>query len=133
MMEWLEFLRRLPEYRGGQYIHVILDGYATHLCDDVRALADELGIGLHFIPPGLTDLLQPLDRSVFGALKAERRAIYRRDMSMRDDKRMTKADFAAYLILAWELVSDRAIVHGWECYDHDTRRLEEQLQEAVAQ
>ena len=70
MWAWLMFLRSLPEYRGGQYIHVILDGYATHLCDAVRALADELGIVLHFIPPGLTDLLQPLDRNVFGALKA---------------------------------------------------------------
>ena len=28
---------------------VILGGFATHLCDDVRALADELGIQLHFI------------------------------------------------------------------------------------
>ena len=133
MMAWLWFLRRLPEYSGGQAIHVILDGYATHVCDDVRALADELGIVLHFIPPGLTDLLQPLDRSVFGAFKAEYRAIYRRDMAQREDRRMTKADFAAYLILAWELVSDRAIQHGWECYDPDTTLLEEQLREAVEQ
>ena len=34
---------------------------------------------------------------------------------------MTKADFAAYLILAWELASDRAIQHSWECYDADTK------------
>jgi hypothetical protein len=41
---------------------------------------------LHLIPPGLTDPLQPLDRSVFGALKADYRAICRMYMSQRDEK-----------------------------------------------
>jgi hypothetical protein len=95
MLDWVRFLRNLPEFQHGRLIHLILDGYATHRCDDVLAMADELGIVLHFIPSGLTDLLQPLDRSVFGALKAEYRAIYRMDMSQREDRRMTKADFAA--------------------------------------
>jgi hypothetical protein len=114
-------------------IHLILDGYATHRCDDVLAMADELGIVLRFIPPGLTDLLQPLDRSVFGALQAEYRAIYRMDMSQREDRRMTKADFAAYLILAWELVSDGAVRRGWECLDPAPRALPAELQDAVVQ
>jgi hypothetical protein len=42
-------------------IHVIIDFYATHRLDGVLALADELGIRLHFIPPGLAEMLQPLD------------------------------------------------------------------------
>ena len=126
-------MRNLPEYKDGHAIHLILDGYASHRCEEVKRLAEELHIHLHYIPPGLTDLLQPLDRSVFGALKAEYRAIYRMDMSQREDKRMTKADFAAYLVLAWELVSDNAIHHGWECYDPDTRALWEQLQAAVVE
>ena len=32
-------------------------------------------------PPGLTDLLRSLDRAVFGALKAEYRAMYRDEVS----------------------------------------------------
>jgi hypothetical protein len=71
MLEWLKFLRNLPEFRHGRAIHLILDGYATHPCEAVWALAARLSIVLHLIPPGLTDLLQPLDRSVFGTLKAE--------------------------------------------------------------
>ena len=59
MMAWLEFLRRLRENRGGRAIHVLLDGHATHLCADVRALGDELGIQRHFTPPSLRGLLQP--------------------------------------------------------------------------
>jgi hypothetical protein len=112
-------LRDLPEYQDGHDIHLTLDRYATHRCDDVLAMADELGSHLQFIPPGLTDLLQPLDRSAFGALKAEYRAIYRMGMSQREDKRTTKADFAAYPIRARELVSDWAMHRGWDCYDPD--------------
>jgi hypothetical protein len=124
MLDWLQFLRNLSGFQHGPLIQLTVDGFATHRCDDVLAVADELGIVLHFIPPGLTDLLQPLDRSVFGALKAEYRAIYRMDMSQREGRRMTKADFAAHLIPAWELVSDEAVRRGWECFDPDTRALQ---------
>jgi hypothetical protein len=58
-----------------------------------------------FTPSRLTDLLEPLDRSVFGSVKAEYRAVYRMDIPRRGDKRMSKAHFAAYLIREWELVS----------------------------
>jgi hypothetical protein len=95
-------------------IHLILDGCATHRGGVVLALAGELGVVLPFIPPGLTELLQPLDRSISGALRAEYRAIYRDEMSQRQEKRMTKADCGAYLILAWDLVSDQVIHQGME-------------------
>ena len=44
-----------------------------HLCEGVRA--EVSGIQLHFVRPGLTDPLRPLDGSVFGAPKAEYRII----------------------------------------------------------
>jgi hypothetical protein len=53
-------------------------------------------------------------------------------MAHRDDKHMTKADFPAYLMLAWDLVSEEAIHRGWTCYDTVTRALERELQTAVA-
>jgi hypothetical protein len=46
---------------------------------------------------------------------------------------MTKADFAADLILAWELVSEGAIRRDWECFDPDTGALQPQLEDAVVQ
>jgi hypothetical protein len=129
----MRFLRDLPEYVDMHEIHVIIDCYAAHLCGDVRALANELRIRLHFMPPGLMDILQPLDRAVFGALKAEYRAIYRYEMSQREDKSMTKADFAAHLPLARELVSDDAIRRGWKCYRPDTEVLEREPVAALAE
>jgi hypothetical protein len=68
-----------------------------------------------------------LDRSVFGALKAEYRAIYRNEMSQRQDKRASKADFAAFAILAWELVSEEAIHDGWDCYSPECANLAQEL------
>ena len=54
-------------------------------------------------------------------------------MSQREDKRMTKADFAASLILAWEPVSYRASRPGWECLQPNATLLKAQLREAVGQ
>ena len=106
MMEWLRFLTNLAEYQNGRAIHLILEGYAAHRCEKVRRLAEGLDIHVHYIRPGLTDLLQPLDHSLFDGLRTECRAIDRMNMSQREDTRMTKADFAACLVLAWGLVSD---------------------------
>jgi hypothetical protein len=131
MLMWLHFIRCLPEYADGYDIHLILDGYAVHRCDAVRERAETLRIRLHFMPPGLTDIMQPLDQSAFGALKAEYRALYRGDMTHREDNDMTNADFTAYLMLAWDLGSEEAIHRGWACYPPDTRALERELLTAV--
>jgi hypothetical protein len=85
-------------------------------------------IHLHFTPPGLMDIsiMQPLDRSAFGALKAEYRAICRGDMDHREGKHMTKADFGAYPLpyAGMGPVSEEAIDRGWACYHTGTRALE---------
>jgi hypothetical protein len=85
-----------------------------------------------FIPQWLMGL-SSLWIAASSALKAEYRAIHRMGTSQREDKRMTKADFTAYRNPAGELVSDRAIHRGWECYDSDTRALQAQLQNGVVQ
>jgi hypothetical protein len=83
MLVWLHCPRSLPEYRNGHGMHLIQDGDATDCCEDEMGMAGELGIRTHLIPAGLTDLLQPSGRSVFGALKAEYRAINSMDMPQR--------------------------------------------------
>jgi hypothetical protein len=114
------------EHADGHEIHVILDCCAVHRCDEVKELAETLGIHLPFIPPGLTDIMQPPGRSGFGTLKAEYHAVYRGGMPHREDKHMTKADFAAYPIpyAGMGLVSEEALHRGWTCCHPDTRALE---------
>jgi hypothetical protein len=45
-------------------------------------------------------------------------------MAHREDNPMAKAHFTAYLMLAWDLVSEEVIHRGWTCYPPDTRALE---------
>jgi hypothetical protein len=46
---------------------------------------------------------------------------------------MTRVDFVAYLLLAWELVSEDAIHRVWECHSRDTELLQRELVAALAE
>jgi hypothetical protein len=73
--EYVRFLRaQLP---GPESIHLILDCYSVHRGRQIRDFAEELGITVLFIPAGMTDALQPLDRAVVGAMNATARRLYR--------------------------------------------------------
>jgi hypothetical protein len=65
---WLAWLRGV--YGDGLPLWVVLDCYSVHKQQAAKDSAAELGIRLLFIPPGLTDELQPLNRFVFGVMKA---------------------------------------------------------------
>jgi hypothetical protein len=55
------------------------------------------------IPPGFTDEMQPLDRFVFGVMKAQSRRMYRSYAAGLEP--VNKAIAAAFVIRAWEAVS----------------------------
>jgi hypothetical protein len=61
---------RTNRFCDQQPLIVILDTYVAHRAHLVRSMARQCNITLVFIPPGCTDRLQPLDRRVFGVLKA---------------------------------------------------------------
>ena len=48
-----------------------------HRDAEIKVLANELNIQLHFIPAGMTEKLEPLDRNCFGALKVTARRLFR--------------------------------------------------------
>jgi hypothetical protein len=62
-------------------LHLMLDSHKVHLVDAVRQRAAELQIVLHFVPVGMTDECQPLDRAVFGVLKAKQRRMFREEVT----------------------------------------------------
>jgi hypothetical protein len=70
---WLVWLRGV--YDVGQRIW-LFDCYTVHRQAAMKQYAAKLGINLLFIPPGLTVELQPLDRFVFRAMKANCRRMY---------------------------------------------------------
>ena len=75
--EYLRWLRKYyndryrenPSYIQNDRIYLFLDTYSSHRNAETKKLAKDLNITLVFIPVGCTDLCQPLDMHVFGALK----------------------------------------------------------------
>ena len=102
---FIQYLELLSNHFNHEPIHLILDLYAAHRTDAVKQRAEELGITLYFIPPGCTDLVQPLDVKVFGALKATARKLFRERYNGISSPKMTSRDAVQNLIMVWEGLS----------------------------
>jgi hypothetical protein len=75
-------LPRLPSvHDDGDPFWLVLDCYFIHRQTAMKKYAEELGFHLLFLPPGLTDEMQPLDWFVFGGLKTHGRRMYRNHVS----------------------------------------------------
>ena len=62
-------------YSGmGEECLLLWDVFSAHKNEEVQELARELGIGMGYIPVGLTSRHQPLDKRIFGSLKSRARA-----------------------------------------------------------
>lgn len=101
---YLNYIRSL--FDEGE-IHIILDVFSAHRSDEIKEAAKELGIILHFIPPGFTDLFQPLDAKIFAIIKGYIRHMIRQ--FLKDEKVMTKRDACKFLIAAWEKLDPEEI------------------------
>jgi hypothetical protein len=112
---YLRWIRSL--YGDTERIHLILDAYSVHRSESSRAVAEELGIELHFIPPGWTDQLQPLDRYVFGALKSVCRRLFHRHCHVHIDGKTGKPDAIRFLIEAWESLAVGVFEKAWAIYE----------------
>jgi hypothetical protein len=95
-----------------------MDCYKVHLDRQIRADADSMfQIKFHFIPAGLTDEWQPLDRAVFGVVKAISRRLYREEMFDQMFERVNKRKATEMLLEAWSRVSHATYRRAWRCYD----------------
>ena len=65
----LEYLDKVADKVKGPCC-LIMDTCAAHRMESVKEKARALDIELVFVPPSCTDLVQPLDIKVFGALKS---------------------------------------------------------------
>jgi hypothetical protein len=60
-VSWLRGL-----YDEGDPIWMILDSYSVHCQEAMKVHAASIGMNLLFIPPGMTNDFQPLDRFLLG-------------------------------------------------------------------
>ena len=106
------YLLHLRELFCDDPLDLILDVHSSHRTQEVKTLAQNLGINLHYIPAGATDALQPLDRRVFGALKSSARRLFRQ----RREVNRTLVDACEDLRIAWENVGSDVLEEAWDCY-----------------
>ncbi|OHS92895.1 hypothetical protein TRFO_40805 [Tritrichomonas foetus] len=114
------YLMKLREFNNDDDpLYLIVDFYVAHLTLPNRDLAINLKIELLFIPPGHTDLFQPLDRSAFEILKGQARRLF----CMRGSNliRRTKSNACTDVIYAWERLSSQSIENAWDIYKHEQK------------
>ena len=110
------YLKKLREhFKNDEPIHLILDCYKTHKSEVTRDLAKILNISLHFIPPGMTDAFQPLDRKIFGIVKAHAKRLYRQRVKASNGI-ITKKDACQDMISSWNMIHDSSILDAWDIY-----------------
>ena len=112
--EYLKHIR--AEIPTGDRIFLICDVHSSHRTQPVKALAAALNIELLYIPPGATDQLQPLDRTVFGVLKSEARRLFRIRTSHDPEIKRSKRDAVAEMITAWQMLSESSLESAWAIY-----------------
>jgi hypothetical protein len=114
-LEWLHNELQVPDGGREQY-ELIMDIYPVHITESVRNHAARLGFNVHFIPSGLTDRYQPLDRAVFGAVKATARSEYLKVMRKSPMNKITRAQAVAILQISYQKLSTVTLEAAWNIY-----------------
>jgi hypothetical protein len=114
---WLRNYGDYGEKVGGQYrqLTLVLDIYKVHKAERVKRLAESLNIKLIFIPPGMTDACQPLDRTIFGVLKMKAKKIFRIEFA--EEQSVSKMKACELLQKCWNEISLAALRRSWAIYD----------------
>jgi hypothetical protein len=110
-------LRWLADRCDDSFGTLIWDVYAAHREEGVKAYAARKGIGLLYIPPGMTDTYQPLDRRIFGSLKARARARFDDLWVDNPSRELTLVDAIEILLEAWAAVTQEEILNAWADLD----------------
>ena len=111
-----ERYKKMPNYSNDTKIDIILDLYATHRNSTIKRLASSLNFELHFIPAGLTDSFQPLDRYIFGALKSMARKEWNIKYALDPEKGCTIIDACIILVRCWNRINPSTQRRAWNPY-----------------
>jgi hypothetical protein len=111
VQQYLLWLRN--EIPDGE-ICLIWDQYRSHMTQNITEMAGQLGVSLVFVPKGATGIYQPLDRYVFGALKAIGLAKFNRFIHENPGANLNKELSAAILLDAWSTLGERSVNRAWD-------------------
>ena len=113
------YLEKVHTWMQNHSCALILDKYASHVSEATKRKAAELNIRLVFIPTSATDMFQPLDVRVFGALKSMASSEF--DNHVFDhDRGFTKAEAADLFIKCWHKLTNVFIVNAWSINENSS-------------
>lgn len=113
--EYLKFLR--DQISADKTIHLLIDNAPSHKGQIIEDKAEELNIILHYIPPGCTDELQPLDIRIFGCLKSISGNKTLQEIHLNQLKPVGFSKAVKILIKSWNDVSIMARMEAWAVYE----------------
>ncbi len=79
-------------------------------------VAKQLNINLYFIPSGLTDILQPLDLSIFAPLKSKVNSKISNYLFGNQEKEVGMKRTVTFVQKAFEELSIDNLVYAWSQY-----------------
>ena len=112
--EYLRMIRQ--QYPDNDPLFIIVDSFSVHKAQSAMTLAAELNITLKLIPPGMTNLLQPLDLRIFGVLKSIGGAHLRRMVQESPYEKIGMKRAVSVLVRAWSQLSEETIRDSWSVY-----------------
>lgn len=116
---FMDYLSLIRQHQGDDdVLHILCDVHSSHRTPEVFAHAEALNIVLHFVPAGMTDSHQPLDRRVFACLKASMRRLFRRKRGeLMEPVKVTKPESVGMMIWSWEHLALDVIRSSWDIYE----------------
>lgn len=114
---YLMWLRQ--QYYDDDPLYLIVDCFPIHINQHSIEIARSLNINLLFIPPGMTDKFQPLDRQIFGCLKAWTKSQITRILVEETGTKIGIQEAVQHFIWAWERLSSSLIIESWSIYNDD--------------
>ena len=120
MARYLHWLRKYMNenyHAENEKISLILDVYRAHTDKQIRSLADQLNIDLFFIPAGATDIYQPLDRNIFGALKGKARGNWYERYAKNPNAKFNLHSATETLLKCWSELNSATISEAWKIYE----------------
>ena len=109
----IEYLKLVNSWMSNEHTVLILDRYTAHTTKSVREEAHKNNIRLVYIPTSATDLYQPLDKRIFGAIKSKYSSKCD-DYLFEFDEGPSKAKAADMFLECWAELNRDTIISAWD-------------------
>ncbi len=128
-----EYLEWLSDRQKGRYQYLLWDLHTSHREESVKICASERQISLSYIPAGHTGEWQPLDKAIFGIMKASAQERLNRLMCRMDLSDITIVDALEIMLEIWGGISATTVKDAWKnliSIQDQEEQLEEEDQES---